>query len=156
MANAQRLLALADFIERDTKNQFDMGTLYTPREGFCGGAACIAGHGAILWPEFLETSSRRFIWNEKSFQTFNVHTQALADHLGMTELEEKLLFFPGDEISMDHYSAVVTWENGLVILSDDCEPESIRYSEITRAGAVATLRRFAATGEIVWKKEEQI
>lgn len=134
MPNTSTITALADFISSHEELPFEMRKATRPT--VCGTAGCIGGFAAALWPyEVACKGHPRFL----SFST-----EAVAQRLGLQEDEYEVsqsdvLFFPGDNDVL----WADTWEQ-------------VDYDEITRAGAISTLRRLAATGEVVWVKEEQL
>lgn len=150
MPNAEHLLELADFIERDTKNTFDMGTLYDPEKAtgilpHCGTAACIAGHGGLLWPQFVKEINTDLL-----LHYWQLDTISMAMFLEITTDQKDWLFFPEDE-----YWDMESDEDAEYPVFSDTR-EKLEYSKITRKGAIATLRRFATTGTITWLQAEQI
>lgn len=101
-------LELADFIEQQPENMFDMSDWGQP---WCGTPGCIAGWAAALWPECRSISS---------------------------DLPEP--FLVSKRLGL-----------GLVAAGDLFEPDvASDWEQITKAEALATLRRYAATGKVEW------
>lgn len=141
MVNAQRILELADYIEAE-KHGFTMETWIEKQpmpEGACGTAACIAGHAALKWPEFLGEENQQ-----------SVRRTELSRFLALTAVQAESLFLPEDFYDSSCYDD----ERVFCCFADTGEP--ILYSDLTRAGATATLRRLAASGRVEWFWKEQI
>lgn len=144
--NKEALTQLADFLESE-KYKFDMST----QEGkpACGTAGCIIGHAAFLWPQFAyEREAKAFDHNKREYYTFltvSPKVEEMLKHLDLPKEDAERLFCIAD--NSDEYSdEEYRWQE---------DGETIYYAEITRKGAVATLRRFIDTGEILWFKGEQ-
>lgn len=120
---------LATFIESHPELPFDMGK---PSPVTCGSAGCIGGFAAALWPEIVGLIKFQ-CWDDA----------LLASALGIPQDDVSLLCFPADNCNF---------------ADEDCEEgvRTMEYEQITRRGAISTLRRLASTGEVVWKEEEQI
>lgn len=93
----------------------------------CGTAGCIGGHAAMLWPEVR--AGERYNAIEK-IEYFSWNEKQLIKKLGLAEGQEGQLCYLGSS--------------------------RMTLCSITRAGAVTTLRRLAETGEVVWKREDQL
>ena len=133
MVNRDNICLLADFIESHSELPFDMKKALVP--DICGTAGCIAGFGAALWP--VSFDSRPFF-----------DTRKIAALLGLEKEEEKRkLFYPADDFMVGDEFVCHKWAS-----NEDIND----YDSITRRGAVATLRRLASTGQVEWKKEEQL
>lgn len=151
MPNKERLLQLADFIEaegkkpRETRAHFNMGIVRKVKP--CGTAACIAGFATLLWPEFAMRLGGEQIKGETNYSfngeiNYYFNCDTLPAWLEMDEQEVDLLFYPGDVRDREESAA------GDYYLLD--------YDDISRTGAVTTIRRFAETGEIAWHAGEQV
>lgn len=125
MHNVTAINELADFIEASLY-EFDMAEAKIPR---CGIAGCIGGFAGLLWSEVIDVESNTV------FPVFD--DGALRAKLGFSHQECRDLCFP--------------LEGGWADFSDLI----MKYEGFTRKGAVATLRRLAQTGEVVWLKTEQ-
>lgn len=130
MPNTSTITALANFISSHPELPFEMREATRPTE--CGTSGCIGGFAAALWPELFT--------NDGFARTRGFDSDAVGAKLGLDEHEANALFFPADQEEF--------WR--------DNDEEIVDYDEITRAGAISTLRRLAATGEVVWVKEEQL
>lgn len=138
--NTQAILQLADFIAAERELPFDMNDTRIPRPDveieqtrFCGTPGCIAGFACVLWPEIImkdETLLPHLPWDTKAFK----------NQLGITLNVYNALCYPG-------------WNNETY--ADEVDDNHIAYDNLTRAGAVATLRRLAQTGAVEWRLGEQ-
>lgn len=141
LVNSANILLLADFIEQHKEQPFDLGSPW-PAGHPCGTACCIAGFGAMLWPETLPLSEAELVGQGRSI--FSHLSEKVAANLGLDDEQQTLLFAPGD---VDNF------------FEEDCEDDDyynpIQYEEITRAGAITTLHRLAETGEVIWRRDEQ-
>jgi hypothetical protein len=145
--NKQRILELADFLET-AKFKFDMGSpnVYPS----CGSAGCIGGHAAALWTKVRDTVAIDADYGDTG--RYSWHQQTLADYLGISRNTADRLCYPEDERDQgdDEYEHAETWTDEGA-LPEEC----VEYGKITRAGAVATLRRLAETGQVLWYLSEQ-
>lgn len=132
--NKENILLLAHFIQEHPELPFNMGST-SPAS--CRTPGCIAGFACTLWPELLRTERTHL---GQSYVSWNL--SLLEEKLGIASLSH--LIYPGDN---DRY-----FEGE----ADDPDYRAIDYDELTRSGAISTLLRLAETGEVIWKREEQI
>jgi hypothetical protein len=120
---------LAAFMETHPELPFDMALSNNPQ---CGTAGCIGGFAAALWPEVQADSGTRFDRGKVS------------EKLGLSEQAGDTLLYPGEGTYINPRPQF-----------DDLTLMQINYDDITRKGAIATLRRLALTGEVTWLYGEQ-
>lgn len=122
--NKDAINRLANFLEGGNYG-FDMGDAYA--RPHCGTAGCIGGHAAVLWPEIqIKTGDPE----EDDAGGFTWDEHKLAEKLGITYEMQDELCYPVKQ------------------------PWPTNYGQVTRAGAVAALRRLAETGKVEFLKEE--
>lgn len=131
--NSKEINELADFMETRKELKFNMLISDVPIAHRCGSAGCIGGFGAALWPNARTTSQTSF------------NKLVLRGILGLASDQVDALFYP-QEAEIE--------ETGFGLIFADTKAQ-IFYSDISRAGAIATLRRLAKTGEVEWREEEQ-
>lgn len=116
--NVEAINELADFIE-NCELTYDFNA--TDVSASCGTAGCSAGHAALLWEDIREAVTSDYA--EPGDYTWD--HEKLADKLGLSrDQHDELFWLPQYE---DHTPADL--------------------ADITKEDAVATLRRFASSGE---------
>jgi hypothetical protein len=128
LTTQDNIFELADAILHVPMQMFDMKGTALPN-ATCGTAGCIAGHAMAIWPE---------TYKDHKVCSFDCN-EDLCQRIGITQAQADDLFYPGDDC-----------------LEYTDTGEMISHSDITRAGAAATLLRLAETGEVEWRKSEQI
>lgn len=93
----------------------------------CGSAGCIGGHAAVLWPEVRGPSQKM---QGTGAETFTWSEIAFSLKLGISDVEQMALCY--------------------------LQETDLGWSQITRRGAAATLRRLGETGIVEWRAEEQV
>ena len=95
--NKQRMLRLADRLEKIDPNKFDMNAFADKRE--CGTTCCVAGHALLMAGWKLGEAD---VWEAVAFVSrrgVEVHTSQVGDYaqeyLGLTEPQAKKLFYSG-------------------------------------------------------------
>lgn len=160
--NKERLEALAQFLESE-QYKFDMSTEKGRPD--CGAAGCMIGHAAFLWPQFSRTVMEKE-WHKEANDWLPVqyvfpNREEIVEYLGLTVEEEDKLFYIGDNSSRYHsdvtyHDPSYRWQDIPAEYDDDGDwTDEILYKQITRAGAIKTLRRFIETEEVLWFKGEQ-
>lgn len=138
--NIGNILELARFMETELRLRFDMGTptqvgqkpSWCKHE--CGTAGCIGGFAAALWKECAKKCTIRD-------EVFVFSDLKLAQRLRISNSVLERLCYPGESLEY--------WDG------EEDEGETIEYSKITRAGAITTLKRFAESGRVEWRLEDQ-
>lgn len=95
--NKERMLRLADRLEKIDPNDFDMNDFAYKRE--CGTTCCVAGHALLMARWRLGEDD---VFNSPAFVSrrgVEIHTSQVGDYaqeyLGLTEPQAKKLFYSG-------------------------------------------------------------
>tara|TARA_R110002020_G_scaffold176317_1_gene368518 strand:- start:1467 stop:1940 length:474 start_codon:yes stop_codon:yes gene_type:complete len=120
-----------------------------PEDNTCGTTGCIAGAAVQFATEGAHSikvgTSYNIVTAEQEFDNFG---QYAADHLGLTDDEKKLLFYPFDledfqlaDMGYPYFKALRPPACGQLEWTRDLNPEQI----------ATVLQHFNTTGEIVWE-----